>query len=249
MRLPTYISKLLKCVPRYANGKPTTPTPAMQHPQRPINTSPHLSVSSCSWYRAHLAPLHGLHASHFLNFLDGIGSPPAPSVVSMPSSASHLPRPSSQPAIPTPPSTQRVQNARQHSSHATAPHLGGSTSRQLSQARAPCQVSGHHMRRRWRAMAWAQGRLSRTHRSRRKAACHVSMWLSTRRSVFLKAKRSSTSAHSGADSRICSYSVRVSLGVSTLLVLSASSLIRSTTALRSPSKHSRSASAYRCSSV
>jgi hypothetical protein len=48
---------------------------------------------------------------------------------------------------------------------------------------------------------------------------------------------------SGADSRMSLYNIFVSLGVSTLFVLSAKSAMQSITLLRRFSKHSRSASA------
>jgi hypothetical protein len=82
-----------------------------------------------------------------------------------------------------------------------------------------------------------------TQRSRKKAACHVSWWLSSKRSVFLKLKRSITRVRKGALSRMASYNMRVSEGVKTLFVRSARSEVRSTTAFRRPSKHRRSASA------
>jgi hypothetical protein len=92
-------------------------------------------------------------------------------------------------------------------------------------------------------MAWGHGRFSKVERSRRKAACQVSVWDSSRRSVFLKAKRSSTRLRRGAESRSCSYRMRVSLGVRTLFVRSARSDVKSITALRRPSKQRRSARA------
>src|SRR5690349_2195416 len=116
----------------------------------PINTSPHLSVSACSWYNAHLLPLHGLQLSHFLPLLAPSAPSPAPPSVASPlvpatppdplpstppcltttsssPTASHFPRPSSHPAIAVPCSTHLVQNATQQSSHATAPNLGANT--------------------------------------------------------------------------------------------------------------------------
>lgn len=71
----------------------------------------------------------------------------------------------------------------------------------------------------------------------------MSWWLSSNRSVFLKLKRSITRLRRGAESRMDSYKMRVSDGVSTLFVRSARSEVKSMTALRRPSKQRRSASA------
>jgi hypothetical protein len=142
---------------------------------------------------AALDPLHGLHASHFPLFS------PSSSLISK--DPTFL-LPSSQHANPVPVSTQRLHHARQHSSHATAPCLGGKTLLHPSHARVASQVSGIHMRRRWRRTACSQGRLRWTTRSRRKPACQLSACDSSRRSVFLNAKRSIIKMRSGAESRI-----------------------------------------------